>query len=104
MPLGCNQNRLVTLSALCRVAVSDLLTSRFRSPDPNPDRCAEIDSGNKGHKDRSSRLHCFLQLGSCDGVFGTLTFFLSCFLITLVTRKAHKQIQLDQAVEAGTEI
>lgn len=77
MPVALTQNRHVSLAALLRVAVSDLRTSRFRSSDLNPDRCAKINSGNRGHKGRSSRLHCFLQLGSCDGLFEMLTFFLS---------------------------
>ena len=56
MPVALNQNRRVTLAALLRVAISDLLTSRFRSSDLNPDRCAKINSGNKGRKGQSSRL------------------------------------------------
>ena len=50
MPLGLTKNRLVTLAALRREAVSDLLTSRFRSSDLNPDRYAKINSGNRGRK------------------------------------------------------
>ena len=76
MPLGLTKNRLVTLAALRREAVSDLLTSRFRSSDLNPDRYAKINSGNRP-QGRSPRVRCFSQLGLCNGLFGMLTFFLS---------------------------
>lgn len=58
----------------------------------------------KWEKEKDKGLCGFLQLGLCDGLFGRLMFFVSLFLHTPVTRKTHKQIQLDQAVETWIEI